>query len=287
MVKRLYLSYKTGAFKMNFNSKKIEFKKPELTVEDLTIALHQANLKLTDVNRKLVESEKKRLELMANISHDLRSPITTLQGYVEYLITFEHLDEQEVFFTLNQMHNKLLSLDYLLNEMFLITSLDSSDDNVTLVPIEIGRYLIEFYNSYKDDKKYEQRRLSLKIPGDFSHFVLLNSKMFARVLDNLYTNALKYSSLNDEIVLETGIHGNEVIISVSDTGIGIDSKNLTHVFERTYMISDSRTPEPSKGCGLGLSIAASIVEKHNGKIWCKSTLGKGSIFYVSLPLHEF
>ena len=272
---------------MNYDSRKIVFTRPELTAQDLSIALHQANLKLTYVNRKLVESEKKCSELLANISHDLRSPITTLQGYVEYLLTFEHLDEQEVLFTLNQMHNKLLSLDYLLNQMLLITSLDYSDEKTILVPIEIGRYLSEFFSLYEVDKKYAQRRLSLIIPEDFPHFVLLNSKMFARVLDNLFTNALKYSSLNDEIVLETCIHGNEVIISVSDTGIGIDHKNLTLIFERTYMISDSRTPEHSKGCGLGLSIAASIMEKHKGQIWCESALGEGSTFYLSLPLYEF
>jgi signal transduction histidine kinase len=272
---------------MNNDLKKIAFTKPELTVEDLTLALHQANLKLTETNRKLVESEKKRSELMANISHDLRSPITTLQGYVEYLLTFEQLDEQEVFFTLNQMHNKLRSLNYLLNEMLLITSLDSSEERVTLKPIQIRNYLLEFFNSCKVDKKYAQRRLSLKIPEDFPYFVLLNSEMFVRVLDNLFTNALKYSSPNDEIILETGLHGNEVIISVSDTGIGIDHKYLTLIFERTYMISDSRTPDHSKGCGLGLSIAASIMEKHNGQIWCESTLGRGSTFYLSLPLYEF
>ncbi len=270
---------------MNNDSNKNVFTKPELSVEDLTIALYQTNIKLAETNRKLVESEKKRNELLANISHDLRSPITTLRGYVEYLLTFERLDEEEVFFTLNQMHNKHRSLDYLLNEMLLITSLDSPDENVILEPIQIKRYLLEFFNSCKDDKKYADRRLSLKMPEEFPYFVQLNSKMFLRVLDNLFTNALKYSSQNDEINLEISLHKKEVVISVSDTGIGIDHKNLSLIFERTYMISDSRTPENSKGCGLGLSIAASIMEIHHGQIWCESTLGEGSTFYLSLPIN--
>jgi signal transduction histidine kinase len=271
---------------MIYESTKTTFSKPELSVEDLTIALHQANLRLTDANRRLVESEKKRSELFANISHDLRSPITTLQGYVEYLLTFEHLNEEEVFLTLNQMHNKILSLDYLLNEMFLITSLDVAEERVALRPIQIGRYLLEFFKTCKEDKKYAQRRLSLNIPEDFPYVVLLNLEMFDRVLDNLFTNALKYSSPKDEIILAADLHENEVILSVSDTGIGIDQKYLSLIFERTFMVSDSRTPEQSKGCGLGLSIAASIMEKHNGRIWCASTLRKGSTFYLSLPLYE-
>lgn len=272
---------------MIYDTKKIAFTRPELTVEDLSIALHQANLKLTETNRKLVESERKRSELLANLSHDLRSPITTLQGYVEYLLTFEQFDEEEVFYTLNQMHNKLLSLNYLLNEMLLITSLDSSDEAVPLKPLPIVGYLTDFFNSCQADKKYAERRLSLVIPEDFAHYVLLNPDMFLRVLDNLYTNALKYSSRDDEIILETSVRGNEVIITVSDTGIGIDPKYLNLIFDRTFMISDSRTPEQSKGCGLGLSIAASIMDKHNGRIWCESTLGKGSTFYLELPLYKY
>jgi len=269
---------------MNYEATKIAFAKPELTVEDLTIALHQANLKLIESNKKLVQSEKKRSELLVNLSHDLRSPITTLQGYVEYLLTYDHLEEQEVFLTLNQMHNKILTLDYLLNEMLMITSLDSFHDSISLQPVQIGSYLSEFFNSCKEDKKYAQRRLSFRVPEHFPYFAMLNPKMFLRVLDNLFTNALKYSSLNDEIILEADLYEREVIISVTDTGIGIDQKYLTLIFDRTFMISDSRTPEQSMGCGLGLSIAASIMEKHHGKIWCESTLGKGSTFYLSLPI---
>jgi signal transduction histidine kinase len=271
---------------MSDDSKKNIFIRPELTVEDLTIALHQANLKLSESNRRLVESEKKRSELLANISHDLRSPITTLQGYVEYLLTFEKLDAAEVYLILLQMHNKFITLDYLLNEMLLITTLDSPDEKIILIPIQIRDYLLGFFHSYQSDKKYAKRKLSIIIPDEFPHFVLLDPKMFLSVLDNLYINALKFSSDNDEITLKASIHEKDIIISVSDTGIGIDQKHLTRIFERTYMISDSRTPGESMGCGLGLSIAASIIEKHNGQIWCESTLSKGSTFYLSLPLYE-
>lgn len=264
---------------------KMLFTKPELTVEDLTIALHQANLKLTEANRKLVDSEKKRSELFANISHDLRSPITTLRGYVEYLISYNLHDHEEVLYILNQMYNKFISLDYLLNEMFMITSLDSLEDKIIQLPYSIKKCLTDFFISCEMDKKYKQRRLSLKIPENFPYYVLLNLEMFERVLDNLYTNALKYSKENDEILLEAYLKGNEIIIAISDTGIGIKEDMLARIFERTFMISDSRTPGEAKGCGLGLSIASSIMEKHMGRIWCESTLGKGSTFYLSLPIY--
>lgn len=263
---------------------KMKFTRPELTVEDLTIALHQANLKLTEANKRLLDSEKKRSELLANISHDLRSPITTLRGYVEYLLSFDQPEHEELLFVLNQMHNKLLSLDNLLNEMFMITSLETSEDKISLKPYPIEKCLVDFFISCERDKKYADRRLSLEIPDDFPYHVLLNLEMFERVLDNLFTNALKYSKKNDEIHLKASLRGNEIIIAVSDTGIGIAQDMLIRIFERTFMISDSRTPEDTKGCGLGLSIAASIMEKHKGCIWCESTLGVGSTFYLALPI---
>ncbi len=266
--------------------RKIEFTKPELSVEDLTIALHQANLRLTETNKRLMESEKKRSELLANISHDLRSPITSLRGYVEYLLSFEHLDEQEVCRTLNQMYNRLLSLDYLLNEMLVFTKLESIEEPLRLKPVPIGGYLRNFFHACQSDIKYSERRLSHKIPEDFPYYVQLDREMFERVLDNLFTNALKYSSREDEIILGASLCRKEIVISVADTGIGIDRKNLPHIFERTYMVSNSRTPELLQGCGLGLSIASSIMKKHKGNIRCESTLGKGSTFYLSLPVYE-
>jgi signal transduction histidine kinase len=271
---------------MKETSIKTAFKEPELTVEDLSIALHRANLKLIEVNKKLIESEKRRCELLANISHDLRSPLTTLRGYVEYLLNFYNPDEQEVLTTLNKMHKKVLSLDYLINEILLFTKLEALDEKVKLEPIKIERFLQDFFNSCLVDTKYSQRRLSLSIPEDFPYYVLLDPEMFIRVLDNLFINALKFSDQNDEIILEAELSGRDILISVSDTGIGIDQKNISRIFERTFMVSSSRTPEERTGCGLGLSIASEIVKKHNGQIWCESTFGRGSTFYLSLPLIE-
>ena len=268
------------------NLRKIEFEKPELSVEDLAIALHQANRKLTDTNKRLIESERKRYELLSNISHDLRSPISSLRGYVEYLLAFQNLDQEEVHKTLEQMHHRLLSLDYLLNEMLLYTRLESAETPIRLKPVQIGPYLKAFFQACRADLRYSQRRLTDRVPDPFPYYTLLDAEMFDRALDNLFTNALKFSSQNDEIILDAAIRNKRILISVKDTGIGIDKKHLSLIFERTYMVSDSRTPQHLKGCGLGLSIVSSIMKKHNGTVHCESTPGKGSTFYLSLPLYN-
>lgn len=266
------------------NQNRAEFQVPELSVEELTLALYKANHKLSDTILKLKESERMRLELFSNLSHDLRSPITTIRCYVEYLLSFQTLDENEVFLALNQMQDKLLSLDHLMNEILLITTLDSkTKDDLLLTLIPIGSYLEDFFYSCNEDKKYAERNLILQIPDNFNYYVSIDTKLFDRALDNLFTNALKYSKFGDSITLAVYQSEDRIIITVADTGIGIEEKYIKKIFERTYMISDARTPDQTMRYGLGLSIASAIISKHNGEIWCESLPGKGSTFYISLP----
>ena len=113
----------------------------------------------------------------------------------------------------------------------------------------------------------------------------MDTDHFYRVLDNLFTNALKYSLEDATITLGAMLSSDKknVIIFVRDTGIGIPASSIQKIFERSYMVSSARTPS-SSGTGLGLSIAKTIIERHNGDIWCESKEGHGSTFYLSLPI---
>jgi len=272
---------------VNNNSNKYSFVKPELSVEDLTKALYAANLKLSETNEKLKKSEQMRSELISNLSHDFRSPITTLRSYVEYLLSFDILDEQEVFTVLNQMNTKILTLDYMMNEFFLFTSLEYSEKAFHFETVIAKKYLEDFFITCKSDKKYIERKLLFVLPNDllsdFPYQISIDVSMLSILLDNLYTNALKFSKANDTITLSAIYQDNNIIISVSDTGIGIEKNHLNKIFDRTYMVSDSRTPSKNVGCGLGLSISKKIAETHGGKIWCDSTIDVGSTFYISIP----
>lgn len=269
---------------MNKAVSKSEFIKPELSVEELSIALYKANQQLTEANKQLKESERMRLELFSNLSHDLRSPLSALRSYVEYLLAFDNIDRNETVTTLNQMHNKLVSIEYMINEMLLLSSLDSKETSFSLVPVSIFQYLADFLISYQSDKKYSERKLLSDIPKDTDTYVLLDVNLFHRALDNIYSNALKFTTPGDSIALSARLSDNEIMISVSDTGIGIQKKHLPHIFKRSYMISEARTPDKGNGYGLGLSITSEIIEKHNGRIWCESTYGKGSTFFISIPV---
>lgn len=267
---------------MNRRAGKTEYIKPELTVEELSIALYQVSKKLKASNEELLQSQKELAEVFANISHDLRSPITAIRSSMDYILSLDSFDKEELLAVINLMHRRVDYLEQLINDIFLLSSIDSSHRVFRFESIEIGPFLEDFYYCCEADKKYSKRKLFMNVPEHFPYRVSMDCKMMLRVLDNLFTNALNYSKDGDSITLSASYSENRVIICVSDTGIGIEKENITKIFKRTYMVSSARTP--GQGCGLGLSIAKAIIDNHGGKIRCESEFGKGSNFIILLPI---
>ncbi|WP_455718320.1 sensor histidine kinase [Anaerosporobacter sp.] len=266
---------------------KVPFITPELTVEELTQALYDTSLRLQHTNQELLQSQKEQQEIFTNVSHDLRSPITAIRNSVEYLLSSEKLDEVETNNILQIVLRRIDFLEQLINDVFLLTSIDSTQKTFSFEPINIGMLLEDFFFTCCEDRNYSACKLDLNVPAHFPYQVLADGKMLVRVLDNLFTNALKYSDGDLTITLSACTIDNTTIkITVSDTGMGIAKDHIEKIFNRTYMVANSRTPSTATGCGLGLSIAKSIIEKHNGQIWCESDLGKGSEFSFSLPIIE-
>jgi signal transduction histidine kinase len=270
---------------MNTKPVKTEFIKPELTVEELSIALYNVNQKLAQTNVELLQSQKELAEIFENISHDLRSPITAIRNSIEYLLSLNSLDPKEVLQTIKLMYRRVDYLDQLISDVFLLSSIDSSKKVLQFQTINIGIFLEDFFFTCEADRKYAKRRLCLNVPEDFPYMVSIDGRMLLRVLDNLFSNALKYSDDEATITLSAAfIEDNTIHLSVADTGYGIAKEHLAKIFDRTYMVSSARTPGQFSGCGLGLAIAKTVIENHGGIIWCESELGKGSIFKFTLPV---
>lgn len=266
---------------------KTEFVKPELSVEDLSVALYHTNKKLDKANKELLQSKKELTEIYVNISHDLRSPITAIRNSLEYLLLMDVPDVEEVQKMMKLMYGRVNYLEQMINDTFLLSAISSSSKVLHFESINIGIFLEDFYFGCEADIKYVDRRLSLEVPDCFPYMTLIDYRMIYRVLDNLFSNALKYSTKNASIILSAElIEENNILITVTDTGIGIAKEHLSMIFDRTYMVSRARTPGEFNGCGLGLSIAKAIVESHNGNIWCESKLGEGSSFKFTLPVIE-
>lgn len=265
------------------NNKKSKFIEPELTVSELSRALYKANQQLSDTNQKLIEAKRERDEIFANISHDLRSPITAIRNTLELIKSSENMSKEELNKMLELIDKRSHYLEDLINDVFLLSSLDIKKE-IHPEKLNIGMFLEEFYFTTETDNKFAKRELILDVPQDFPHDVNIDPNLFLRVLDNLFSNALKYSNDNASITLGVTLkNASTVQIYIKDTGIGMAKEHLEHIFERTYRIDEARTPGSSGGCGLGLAIVKSIVDMHKGEIYCESTIGKGSTFYIELP----
>ena len=258
---------------------------PDLTVEELSKALFSANRSLEEKNQELIHSQKEKLDFFSNLSHDLRSPITALHSSLDYLSVLlqNNTQESEVTNTLTIMENRLSYLENIVNDIFLLSSLDASAREFHFEEIPIGCFLEDFFFSCEADSKYQERQLILQVPEQSNSVVFVDTHMLTRVLDNLFSNALKYSHTQDTICLSLQEMPDFICISVADSGIGISSENINKVFDRTFQESSARTPDKQCGCGLGLSIVKMIVEKMGGQVSCKSVLKKGSTFSFTLP----
>ena len=263
---------------------KKSFKQPQLTVEELSIALSQPKAELQKTNEKLRQTEKNRSELFANISHDLRSPLTALKSTVEYMASMDTYDKAEMIHLIRVMSNRIQTLESLVNASYLLTTLENEAIPLQYEVLPIGSFLEEFFFSRLADAKYDERRLELDIPEMFEYPVRIEPERFERALDNLFTNALKYSKAGAEIVLKAWRQEMEIVIQVRDTGIGIPEQALERIFDRAYQVEQSRTPGINRGSGLGLAIVKVILDRHHAKISCESEVGKGSVFTVRLPV---
>ena len=265
--------------------KKKKFETPELTMEELSAELVVTNLRLKNANLKLKKAERARNEMFSNISHDLRSPMTAIKNAIELLNSMEELTKENAAPYLQMMTQRIDVMEQLINDIFLLVSLENDCVQLNATPVSIGFFLEDFFFSREVDGNYQSRNLELLVPVDLDATVYVDTANLTRVLDNLFTNALKYSKNGATISLDAKIADQEVIVSVSDTGIGIPEDCIEQIFERSFIVEKARTPGVSS-TGLGLSICQAIIEHFSGRIWCESTYGKGSCFSFSLPLYE-
>ena len=255
------------------------FTQPEIAqVKDLT-------LKLAKANKQLSREHEIRNQMLANISHDLRAPMTAIRNAIDYLATFEgdELPSAEEYHSIIAMlDRRSMVLENLIQDLFYLTALDNPSHRYKFERVNMKNFLKEYYIYLLEDSRFKQRKLELEIQEDFDFFSNIDIDTFTRTLDNLFTNAFKYSNEGDSIKLEAFVKRKKIVICVEDTGIGIAKENVKRIFDRSYTVSNARTPDSETGSGLGLAIVKSIIEHHGGKVYCESELGVGSKFYIEI-----
>jgi len=260
------------------------YSRPEISREELQQELYLANISLQEANERLKKEERLRTELFANLSHDLRAPLAALENAIEYMKSgIPDMEERRE--TLALMEKRTAFLKRLVEDMFYLAKLESGNTELKTETLELAALLEEYFYSAEAEQSYEERELALQLEEGAECPVCVDPEKIVRVLDNLFTNARKYSKRGDKITLSARRKGETAEVCVSDTGIGISAEALPYIFERSYRASKARTPSDGSS-GLGLSIAKRIVERHGGSIRCESTPGKGSAFFFTLPITE-
>ncbi len=249
-------------------------------VEQLKESLYQMWGDLQESRKVQKKYEENRKELMANISHDLKTPITSILGYVEGLQeNIANTPEKRENY-LETIHEKSLILNELIDELFLYSKLDIDSLNLNYSKINFISYLQKYVDelSWTDDV-----RVMTHFP-EKDIYVMLDVSYFDRVMQNLIQNSLKFrSSAHDLQLTFTLTQTDEGIkFTFEDNGIGIADEDIPHVFDRLYRSDKSRSSQ-IKGSGLGLSIVKQIIEQHKGSIYVESTLSKGTRFIIILP----
>ncbi|GAB4373848.1 MAG: ATP-binding protein [Calditrichia bacterium] len=239
-----------------------------------TIAANIEELKRTDHLRR---------ELIANVSHDLRSPLASIQGYLEtVLIKNKSLSEQERQKYFDIILNNTAMLSRLVEELFQLSKLDAKQVQPHPEPFSIAELAQDVVLKFKP--RAEKSRITLEaIQPPKLPLVMGDIGLIERVLANLIENALQYTPPNGmvKVVLSDGEQGVRVV--VSDSGQGIPPEDIPHVFERFYRVDKSRS-RTKGGTGLGLAIAKKILELHDSKISVESELNVGTKFFFDLPV---
>jgi two-component system NtrC family sensor kinase len=213
------------------------------------------------------------------VSHDLRSPLTTIRGYVELLPRVGPLTPQQVEFV-NRVGQSMKTITDLIGDLLdvgrLEAGLDLEFESCRME--EIVQRSLDGLRLLVDNKQHE---LSLEVAPDLP-LLLGNPRRLEQVVTNLLTNAIKYTPDGGKIEISLKPDGIYLMFRVADNGIGIPLEAQPHVFDKFYRVQNEDTAEIS-GTGLGLSIVKSIVDKHGGRVWVESKPYEGSVFTVLLP----
>jgi two-component system NtrC family sensor kinase len=226
----------------------------------------------------LKELDRIKSDFVSTVSHDLRSPLTAILGYIELLGRVGNLNPQQDEF-IRRIQISVENITALINDLLDLGRIEAGfDARKEIVPISaILRYTVE---SLQNEAEKKGQTIEVSIPEALPQ-ILGNPVRLRQMMENLVGNAMRYTPPRGKIRVSARTEGIQLIIEVSDNGLGIPPADQPYIFDKFYRASNA--PSEISGAGLGLAIVKSIVENHNGRIWVTSALGLGSIFTVVLP----
>lgn len=228
--------------------------------------------------------EQTRKNFVASASHELRSPLTSIQGFLQAVLDGTATSEDsEKYLKIALSETKRLNA--LITSLLDLSRLDSGKNPLVMTKFDINDVIREVSTRFEP----ALMKKALQINVEFSRencYVYADKDKIIQVIVNLVDNAIKYSPSYSRIILMTSIHENKVYVTVKDYGYGISKKDQMLIWDRFYMTDKSRSPVKTKGSGLGLSIVKKIIDEHSEVIWVESNRGAGATFIFTLTLFD-
>ena len=230
---------------------------------------------------KLRHLERVRRDFVANVSHELRTPIATIKGYAETLLDGALDDKANAKDFIQIIYSDSDRLAILINDLLELSQIESGNMNLSLNECSLEMLINRAIKLLQPMLLDKSITIKFDVPVDFPK-LKVDETSIVQVFLNLIENAIKYNKPQGSITISAYKKDPAIVISISDTGIGIPEEDLPRIFERFYRVDKARSRQLG-GTGLGLSIVKHIIQAHNGEMSVRSELGQGSTFTITLP----
>jgi len=222
-------------------------------------------------------------EFVSTVSHDLRSPLTLIRGYTTMLKMVGELNDQQSNY-LEKIAESVENMDRLVNNLLDLSRIEAGV-GLQLEKISVQDVIERVVSEFQS--RTDQKRIKLTVVVDQQEIPLIEADraLLQQAFHNLVENAIKFTEPGGEVKIVLEVHNDQLVFEVEDTGIGISPADQQRMFEKFYRAS-RQTVRSERGSGLGLAIVKSIAERHGGRVWFESQLGKGSTFFLAIPLHQ-
>jgi signal transduction histidine kinase len=230
----------------------------------------------------LKETDRLKNELVATVSHDLKQPLSVMNGYSELLMMRDTLDPQTTGY-LKMMQRSIVSMRQLIDDLLNLAKIESGIQ-LSPKPVSLQTVITQTMQAVKPSADFKAMEIEANIPDGLPN-VKGEQSYLNQIFTNLVSNAVKYTPPEGSVRIWAEQSGPHVRVAVQDNGLGISPEDQAHIFDRFYRV---RRPETDSidGTGLGLAIVKRLIEVHNGQIGLESHLGEGSTFYVTLPIYQ-
>jgi len=236
------------------------------------------------MSKKITAGAQSQREFVANVSHELKTPLTSIQGYAQAILDGTVASKPEIDKAANVILIETNRLHRLVMDLLMLARLEAGTANIQHSEVHVQALLINMVDKFSIQAEKQSIHLQMENIPDV--VIMGDGDRLAQVFSNLIDNALKFTPENGMVKISAKIQNRDIYVKVADNGLNIPKDEREKIFDRFYQSESSRKYGKKKGFGLGLSIAREIIQSHHGQIWVEDNAGQGSVFIVKLPIHR-